>query len=272
LKRNPKSSAEESPKSPSGDDHAQAPEGGQGSEARSPITDARPWQHADSWQRFEQAWREPIINQRLCRQLWGGLADDERSFLIGKVAPGYQAWRRTQHRPPAVMNAEKMLREPHAWDSFARFAPAQLDEPGNQAATAARSFALLDSEAGKAWHALHQVANVPASRTEHRGGFGFMVLDPMPPAVLALHDAPPVKDWKLYEIGTHECGAWRTFVKRHAGRGAVLRREPVRQFVEGRGWIAGDGLVEGVRAPWPFPPRKDGTRSDTHTDEGEGEC
>jgi hypothetical protein len=268
LKRNPKSSVEESPKSPSGDGVTAAPDGGEDRTTQSPIGDARPWQHSESWQRFEQAWREPILHQSICRQLWGGLSDADRAFLIDKVAPGYVAWRRSQTRPPTVCNAQKILREHDAWQSYARFAPAAPIGDAGQAP--ARGFVLLDSAEGKAWQALHQVLGYPAVRTEQRGEFGFVALTPMPPAVLALAKAPPVKDWPLREIGTHECGAWRKFVSRHAGRGAVMRREPVREFIEGRGWVTGDRQVEGLRAPWPFPPRKDGTLSADHNDESEG--
>lgn len=82
------------------------------------------WPHAESWARFEAAWREPILHQTICRQIWAAFTDDERDRAI-EVAAGYVIWRSKQKRPPNVVNAQKILRERDAWAGFAAHAPAK---------------------------------------------------------------------------------------------------------------------------------------------------
>lgn len=253
LKQNSKSSAEETPKSPAGaGDVIEAAPAAAGSDPPSPITDVRPWLHADSWQRFEDAWREPILHQQLCRQLWGGLSDEDRGFLIGKVAPGYVAWRKAQRTPPTVCNAQKLLREREAWNSYARFAPDSAAAAPKQSLV----FAEINSLEGRAWYALIEIGSQTHDRAEALGAFGYMVPAELPPAVALLAGVKTrAKEWPLYPIGSGECAAWRQFVVKHLGKSPRLRRD--------------ESGTEGIRAPWRWPPRKDGSRSDDQPSEAD---
>lgn len=68
------------------------------------------------------------------------------------------------------------------------------------------------------------------------------------PAVWALADAPPRDKWPFVS-DRRQIGAWREFFRE------TLRDMPRREVcgLEGEQW--------GMRAPWPWPPRKDGTLS-----------
>lgn len=245
LKHDSNSSLEETPQPPDGG-AGEAPEP-EWKGQPSPITDVRPWRHVDSWSRFEQAWHAPILHQQICRQLWGGLSDDDRELLIGKVAPGYRAWRSRQSRPPTVCNAQKILRERDSWPSYARFAPgAEPDRPAGPP----KVFVDLQSDAGHAWETLMMIGGLSMGRVMQRGKDGYMVPDPLPPAVQSLSAvSTPWTRWPFHPSGSNECGAWRRFVADHAGRPAQLRDKL-------------HGIEKGVYAPWRWPPRKDGTRSE----------
>jgi hypothetical protein len=59
------------------------------------------------WKRFEVAWQQPILRQRLCRDLWAGFTEAEREQAI-TAAQGYVAWRNAQRKPPNPVNAERL--------------------------------------------------------------------------------------------------------------------------------------------------------------------
>ena len=94
---------------------------GEGDDQSDHEAEGRDWQHLETWKRFETAWQEPILHQRMCRQIWSAFTDIERETAI-KVARGYVKWRTAQRRPPNACNAQKILREREAWSRFAEMA------------------------------------------------------------------------------------------------------------------------------------------------------
>jgi hypothetical protein len=70
------------------------------------------------------------------------------------------------------------------------------------------------------------------------------------PQLLALANAPPESEWVAYSRGSQNFGAWWEFISKvFAGRALSVLTE--------------------LRAPWPFPPRKDGTVGATSPPPGE---
>jgi hypothetical protein len=109
----PEPEQEDSPHSPppGGDDDSSLSDG-----------EASSWSHLESWKAFETAWHEPILRQRLCRQLWSALTEFERE-QVTLAAQGYVLWRTAQRKPPNPVNAERFLREKDAWSGYVARAP-----------------------------------------------------------------------------------------------------------------------------------------------------
>jgi hypothetical protein len=190
----------------------------------------------DDWKEFESDWREPILRQTLAVAEWAALSAADR-LLARKAARGYVAWRGRQRKPPNVLSAHLFLRERSAWPGFAAQAPDAPSVPvsGHD----------VTSEQGRAIIALYAVARVSpfvnGGRVIYRGE--------VTPQVLAFASAPEKSAWPFIE-DEQQIGAWSAFLRER-----VLGNRP--QLVISRG--IGAEERRGISAPWPWPPRKDGS-------------
>lgn len=113
-------------------------------------------------------------------------------------------------------------------------------------AVAAQVRAPVESETGKAWAVLHKIAHMTPFEN---GGF-YLLPRPLSTQALALANAPPEDAWEF--IGgekTNQCGAYTELIAREL---AGKRCPPLV-------WDRNRGGVLGFFAPWPWPPRKDGS-------------
>lgn len=197
----------------------------------------------EGWSTFETAWVEPILRQSLARDEWSKLGGAEKASAI-KAARGYVAWRKGQKKPPNVLNAHSFLREREAWPRFAEIAAGASSGGGDlkkygRDSPEFKAVAVAYQLAGKA-HALTGFMRSNDGGIHYRGE--------VTPQLLALAKAPPFDQWRVLEY--QQAGAWNGFLEK-AVTTAVWTR-----------------LSAGSKAPWPWPPRKDGSLSETAPDIG----
>jgi len=225
LRRGPDSSEPEPEQDPP------TPLGGKGLENRIEEGEARTWAHAESWSRFEAAWREPILHQTMCRQIWSAFTDSERETAI-KVARGYVNWRTSQKRPPNTCNPQKVLREVDAWPRFV-----QLAGPD----PALRTFVPENSQAFAGIRVLCQIGSwkPPITRPDaERNEVGYWRLEPPPVDLIALSAFAdkPIDGWDELSPDSIPFKAWASRIHE---------------------WIG--AWPKTLRVPCPYPPRKDGS-------------
>lgn len=104
------------------------PKGGEPQQSIDQQSEAKESPKVASWQRFERAWSEPILRQSIARQVWSALTESEEEIAI-RAAKGYVVHRRSQKKPPNVINAHTFLRERDAWVGFAALAPSEPPKP-----------------------------------------------------------------------------------------------------------------------------------------------
>jgi hypothetical protein len=106
---------------------------------------------------------------------------------------------------------------------------------------------------GRAIKALYEVAR--CQLFEHRGSVVYPMV--VTPRVLAFAEAGQSSGW-LWIEDRQQIAAWSTFVGEHVHRprGAMITTRGV-----------GEAMRHGILAPWPWPPRKDGTLSPADGDE-----
>lgn len=189
----------------------------------------------DGWDDFQRAWQEPIIRQSLAQQVWAALNPAEREFAQ-RAARGYVAWRNAQKKPPNVLGAHLFLKERDAW---ARFAELALGKSG----AAATNHMPNGSDGAKAVSVAYEMAGLTAAirglMRANDGGVWYR-LD-VTPQLLALAKAPAASNWLALEY--QQASAWNGFLEKVVTVDAWRR------------------LHAGSRAPWPWPPRKDGSIS-----------
>ena len=193
------------------------------------------WPHVETWKRFEQAWQEPILHQRMCRQIWSAFTDIERETAI-RVGRGYVKWRTSQRRPPNPCNAQKILREREAWPTYEKFAG---PDP------ALRVFIAEDSPEFTALRIVGIITGILPPLThfdQERGARGhWWKRGPLPADLLGLtaFADKKVDDFSPLEIDSTSTKAWAARIHQ---------------------WI---GIwPKTLRVPCPWPPRKDGTLAD----------
>ncbi|MBR1206976.1 MULTISPECIES: helix-turn-helix domain-containing protein [unclassified Bradyrhizobium] len=148
----------------------------------------------------------------------------------------------------------------HIWirtGGFNEFPTAMLEETSSPTAQTSTSYDVAGRE-GRALKALHGLART--SLFEARGRVNYSL--PMTARVLAFAELPPENAWQWVDA-PGQLAAWSAFLSAHI---AVRRPElaSVRTI---------DGAPRrGFMAPWPWPPRKDGTiASPSSDDAGESE-
>lgn len=201
----------------------------------------------DDWKEFESDWSEPILRQSLAQQVWAALKPDERA-TARQAARGYVAWRKAQKKPPNVLGAHLFLKERDAWAKFAEF------DPGTPRVVSVSGIPTGSIEA-KAVIAMYAVARA-VQPFESRGRIAYR--GEVTPQLLAFADLPERSAW-LWIEDRQQIGAWAGFLQAHV-HGS---RSPLIVTIG-----AGQDKRSGIHAPWPWPPRKDGTLSTTGPPEG----
>lgn len=212
------------------EDSPQPPKGGDG-EPIAEVLEDQAWPGSEMWFDFEEAWPDPIMRVSTCRGLWSALRDDERLRAIA-AARGYAIWRKQQRRPPNY-SAQTFLREPDGWPSFAKHAP---PEPGSSAPQPRLIGAA--SREGKAIITLYEIAVTPPPYSEDRLSI-LVTAAEIGPQVLALADVPPWREW-IFTENANQSGAWAQLMRPIIGKTPRM-------------------TDRGVRVPWLWPPRVDGS-------------
>jgi hypothetical protein len=193
-------------------------------------------------------------------EAWPGhqaMPRDKALDAFRKLSPAEQ--RLCRAAIPLYLQMRKQLKRDtvpdfHRWirsGGFAEFPTASLDQP----AGGSNSYDGAGREA-RALRSLYRFARVPLFET---GGKVVYSL-PITARLLAFAELPPDRDWYwIDEPGP--LAAWSAFLSAHINRARPDISE-----------MGGSGQVKrrGIKAPWPWPPRKDGTLSPTgETSEGD---
>ena len=190
------------------------------------------------WDQFVRSWGEPIQRMALAKSLWDRTATDKRPKLIA-AAKGLWAYRKSGNVRKEAPSAQSFIRDELGWDQWLAYTPA-----GDGAPVAVSLSHRLGSPEAKAISALYEIAGCSGflrSVLIRNGAVSFS--KPMTQRLLALSASGPKDGWVVL---THQqAGAWEEFLRELV---TVATRRPLR---------------EDARAPWPWPPRKDGTLSET---------
>ncbi|WP_050629353.1 helix-turn-helix domain-containing protein [Bradyrhizobium viridifuturi] len=147
----------------------------------------------------------------------------------------------------------------HIWvrnRGFREFPTAVLEESSQ--ASQSRSGYISDSVEGRAIKALYRFARM--SPFEHRGLVNYSL--PVTARMLAFAELPSEREWHWIDAPA-QLAAWSKFLSEH-----IHQRRPDLTTTRGTGAEARRGFM----APWPWPPRKDGTIASQSSDEaGESE-
>jgi hypothetical protein len=215
------------------------------------------------WNRFEVAWQQPILRQRLCRDLWTALTEAEREQAI-VAAQGYVAWRNAQRKPPNPVNAERFLRERDAWARFAALAPSR----SKPAAPPPRTRIECDSAEYIALQLARSIAGMPPP-AHHDQGIEFVGEIPHGAHGMAMLANDPTQ-WVIRKKDTREFTAWCERVKEWTGGGLsqsatgstsrAMSSRPLLKPSSRRGALV-PRAIDGLRVPATpsgFPPPKSG--------------
>jgi hypothetical protein len=196
---------EDSPRSP--------PSGGDDAADQGSGSEGRDWPHLATWTRFEVAWQQPILRQRLCRDLWAGLTEAEREQAI-TAAQGYVAWRNAQRKPPNPVNAERFLRERDAWARFAALAPKPrtADPPPPPRISIA-----ADGAEYVALQLACHIAGIEPPKPGDDGMVAFIGEIPHGAHAMAMLAGPDVT-WVIHDKNSAQFKAWRHRVHEWTGR------------------------------------------------------
>lgn len=189
--------------------------------------------HALNLAEFKRRW--PTIaadDQNRIDNAWFALTPDEGEAALAGIAPFLENQKRLKKsHPPAGFNYLGQKR----WT---------LLEAQKAAGVPTVTTFARDTPEAKALMALHEIAGVASGfRQIYVRSDAVSYRKPVTPQLLALVDAPQPADWAV--LTRQQAGAWEAFL-----------RETV--TIESR-----KHLREDDRAPWPWPPRKDGTLSPT---------
>jgi hypothetical protein len=188
------------------------------------------------WEEFVKAWGEPIPKMAIARTAWDHAETAKRSEIVA-AAKGYWAWLKAHPKPPSAQSAQSFVRDVVGWAQWLRYTP-----DGGGAASITGSYPVASAEA-KALAMLYEIVGKTDffRDVKCRGGTLYHA-NPIRPRLLALAAAPPRAEW--VRLDRQQAAAWDGMVSENV------------QFTRQR-------LQEGASAPWPWPPRKDGTLSPT---------
>jgi hypothetical protein len=184
----------------------------------------------------------PITNLPKVRTLFAAVTRTERRRII-TAAKGYAAFiAECAKRKPGGGRAVK---DADRWISNGMWQGYVVAGEKSEIAAMATDVA-LDSASGKAWRVVHRIAHL--SEPFERGSY--RLSRPMTEQELALAQAPPFEEWIFIAADKpNQVAAWDELV-----RGALCGRA--------RPPIVNDrnrNRELGFMAPWPWPPRKDGS-------------
>jgi|SRR5271166_1619365 len=192
---------------------------------------------------IEPLWPEAITDAHRAVNVLSSLSEAEwQQCLTG--AKGYARFirnRRESGKPRLVKDFHNWARN-QQWRGFVT--------AGEEAEKIAeRKTVAVDSPEGRAWGVLCRVAHV--SLSEFRGHC--VIPHELSPQLLALAEAP--KRWQfIAESEVNQVGAWRALIARELAD----RARP--ELIDDRSWRGYcPTRTRGFLAPWPWPPRKDGS-------------
>lgn len=204
----------------------------------------------------------PITNLPRFRTVW----QEQDRAIRPKILAAMRAFAsfirgcERKHKPRAVKDADRWVAA-GMWQGFVQLAE-NVDAAGQI------SHIEPDSEAGKAHAVLCRIAEI-----EPKLEGGKIVLKrPLSPRGLAFANAPDATDWVFIADGadSNKIGAWRAFIGAELDMpiGRLVRERSWRKLkpeeVEAHGGRSTEIINQrGFLAPWPWPPRKDGTLSTT---------
>lgn len=203
----------------------------------SPLTPLRGAGALEGWKEFESDWGEPILRQSIAQQVWAALSADERG-LARRAARGYGVHLRSQRKPPARLGAHLFLKERDAWEGFAKLAP-------DAAAAALPAGYDPASPEGRAITALYAVAR--SRPPESRGRIVYP--REITPQLLAF-GSDGISPRGLWIEDRDQIGAWSKFIAQHVPGIRTTLWDTKGMGLETR---------RGIYAPWPWPPKVDGT-------------
>lgn len=191
-----------------------------------------------TFEEFQEAWKRSIERLSVARGVWDRIETAKRGEAIA-AARGYSAFVAQQRKDYPPLSAQTFLREMAGWSQWLRYVP-----DGNGRAPSATAGYPTASTEGRAVAVLYDIVGAgDFFRSTMRKADRVFYRLPVTPRLAALAQSPPVAEWAT--LARNQAAAWETFVGEHL----TLQ---VRQR-----------LREGSRAPWPWPPRKDGTLTAT---------
>jgi hypothetical protein len=190
------------------------------------------------WEEFVKAWGDPIPKMARARTNWDRVDVAKRPTIV-TAARGYWAWLKAHTtKPPTPASAQSFIHDEAGWEQWLRYAP----KADGTAASIASAFPLGSPEA-KAIITAYELGNAGTALQFMIRGGAVNYLRPMTPRLLALAQfAGPRDGWKNV-LGKNQAAAWEHMLREVI---AAPTRRPLR---------------EGDHAPYPWPPRKDGTLS-----------
>lgn len=189
----------------------------------------------DLWEEFVASWGEPIPKMQLARSAWDH-AETTKHATIVAASKGYWTWLKGHPKPPSAQSAQSFIRDVAGWAQWLRYVP---DAEG-AAPPAPGSFPVRSREATAIATVYAIIGKMDFFRAVKARGGNVYHANPITPRLLALADAPPRAEWVT--LDRQQAAAWDGLVSENVQ-------------------IARNRLQEGASAPWPWPPRKDGTLS-----------
>jgi helix-turn-helix protein len=188
------------------------------------------------WQNFVNGWPGPILDPPKAQAELRKLSVTDRRACIGKL-PDYGAYcRRVRHDP---MKPHLFVKK-RSWEGLGHKASSDPDITG---------FVRASSAEGAAVRVIWGLAGMSPREIEHAGERGYWCGFRMTDQLRALALAPfprgiaaPPTTWPEFDEGSANHLRWREITKATIQRSVLVMRHK-------------------IRAPWPWPPRVDGTLS-----------
>ena len=209
-----------------------------------------------------KAYPIPITNLPRFRTVWQAQDRAIRPKILAtmRAFADFIADCERKHKPRAVKDADRWVAA-GMWQGFVQLAE-------NAEIAAQITYVDPDSEAGRAMIVLCRIAEI---EPQSEGG-KITLKRPLSPRGLAFAHAPDPTDWVFIADGAdaNKIGAYRSFLSTELGLpiGRLVRERSWRKLkpdeVDAHGGRSTEIINRaGFLAPWPWPPRKDGTLSTT---------
>lgn len=196
-----------------------------------PLRESARARRAEGLALFEARWPTAAGDDRNRMQFaWEALSEQERDDALGSIG--------------AFLEHLKSLKRKHipaGWNYLEQRKWALLKRDDPQSAKPQLLVIDVESPEGRAWAAIHRVGRAPEPLQRSAK---FWLSRPLTPAEMAFADLPPIDEWQVIDMvdDRNRAGAWNSFFAT-ALAGRVRRPLFDVEF----------------RAPWPWPPKKDGS-------------